>query len=44
MKNLELENYGVLEMNSSEMEQEKGGFFWCILGGIALAMLIRELF
>ena len=44
MKKLALENYGVLEMSPFEMENEKGGFFWCIIAGFALAALIRELF
>ena len=32
MKNLALENYGVVEMNQTEMTEVDGGGFWKSLG------------
>lgn len=39
MKNLALENYGVVEMNQKEKEVEKGGFNWTPVGIVVAIVL-----
>jgi len=42
MKNLE--NYGVLEMDTKEMKDVDGGFLWGIFIGSAIVGLLASLF
>lgn len=40
MEKLNLDNYGVVEMNNTDMKEEQGGIFLCLLAGLALGALI----
>ena len=40
MKKLNLDNYGVVEMNNTDMKKEQGGIFLCVLAGLALGALV----
>jgi len=40
MKNLDLNGFGVQEMNAEEMRKTEGGWFWI---GIALGLILGEL-
>jgi hypothetical protein len=42
MMNLALENYGVVEMNQEEKEQEQGGIIWPLVA-IAAAFVISAM-
>ena len=39
MKNLDLNKYGVQEMNAAEMRETEGGFLW-LLEAIAIGVLV----
>ncbi len=41
MKNLDLNSYGVQEMNAEEIRTTEGGLFWFILGAIAGGMIYQ---
>ena len=36
MKNLDLNKYGVLEMNAGEMREDNGGFFPIVIWGVVI--------
>ncbi len=40
MEKLNLDNYGVVEMNNTDMKEEQGGILLCLLAGLALGALI----
>ncbi len=42
MKNLELENFGVIEMNNEECKNQNGGAFWIPLA-VGAALLISAI-